>query len=186
MFTDEEIAHITDVKQRIKSKLASVFAGPWSSVYLPWEKVFLSGGAIASLIQGEEPKDWDFYFEDLNAMGKFYEDIKSNHMSSVKDVDPKYKEFVGQDGKMITANAITMKDMTSFIVMIAMDPLHLKKTFDYKHCTAHFSLRDDKLYISPEVYRAAKNKKLIVNNQLAVKPWREEKFLSRGYSYSKP
>lgn len=184
MFTNEEIDHIIDVKLKIKSKLESVFAGPWSSVYLPWEKVFLSGGAIASLIQGEEPKDWDFYFEDLYAMGKFYEDIKSNHMSSVKDVDPKYAQFVGQDGKMITANAITMKDMTSFIVMIAMDPPHVKKTFDYKHCTAHFSLRDDKLYISPEVYRAAKNKKLIVNNQHGLKPWREEKFLSRGYTKS--
>lgn len=182
MFTDEEIQHIVSVKQEIISKLISVMSQPWTQSHPYFRKVYLSGGAIASLIQGEEPKDWDFYFEDFATMEEFARYITTYHMSSVKDVDPKYTDCIGKDGKMVTSKAITMKDGSSFITMIAMEPEDMKKTFDYKHCTAHFSMRDNKLYISPEVYHAAKNKKLIVNNQIAIKPWREDKFLSRGYS----
>lgn len=182
MFTDEEIIHIGLVKKTIQNKLYSIADCRWCSSGHQWNKVYLSGGAIASIIQGEEPKDWDFYFEDLIAMEDFTHDIMTNHLQEVKDVDPKYTDCLGKDGKMITSKAITMKDGSSFITMIAMEPAEVKKTFDYKHCLAHYSIKDGLLHISPETYRAAKDKKLIVNNSNAIKPWREHKFLSRGYS----
>lgn len=61
-------------------------------------------------------------------------------------------------------------------------PQQIKASFDYVHCTPHYSLQDKKLYISPKQYAAAKNKVLIINNAGMVKPYRESKFRERGYT----
>ena len=144
---------------------------------LPWDKVYLSGGAIASLLQLEEPKDFDFYFEDLDSMVKFQSHLQMCELF-IKDVDSKYGNF-GVNGKMITANAITMDDNNSFITMIAGQPKTIKHCFDYLHCTPHF--KDGKLYISEKQFDAIVNKKLIVNNPSKVKEYRHQKFSERGY-----
>ena len=69
-----------------------------------------------------------------------------------------------------------------FITMIYGKPEDVKRSFDFVHCTPHFHLGTMQLFISERQYRACKDKKLIVNNPDNVKPWREDKFKSRGYT----
>jgi hypothetical protein len=183
MFTNKQSAEILTVKAHIEEHIQRMLQQPWASDYiLPWDKVFLSGGAIASLIQGEQPKDWDFYFEDGVYMTAMKNHLTNSAREHIADVDQKYLEVLGDNGKMITAFAVTMKDTSSFITMISGSPEQIKASFDYVHCTPHYSLLDKKLYISPVQYAAAKNKVLTVNNAGMIKPYRESKFRERGYT----
>ena len=150
MFSEEQKVKILATKQAIIDHVVGMSAQPWMVEMrgVDWSKVYLTGGAIASLLQGEQPKDWDFYCEDYATMDAIRDGLM-RHKDLVKDVDEKYKEVVGQDGKMITSQAITMNDGSSFITMITLDPKNLKKTFDYVHCMPHYNLTTKTLYISP-------------------------------------
>ena len=180
MFTEEEQKDILRVKETIEIFIDSMKREKWAEGYiLPWDKVFLSGGSIASLINVETPKDFDFYFEDIPAMNEMSEHLKK-HKEEIADLVSRYGDAV-VGGKMITAQAITMKNKWSFITMLAGTPDQVRKSFDYVHCKPYYSLREKKFYISEEQYRACKQKKLIVNNPIMVKRYREEKFLERGF-----
>lgn len=178
MFTSEEKERILSAKQKITTRALAFKKSPYYNPDLPWNELYLSGGAICSLIRGEEPKDWDWYFKDLDTMYKFQQHLKNCELF-IKDVDPKYGNF-GVNGKMITGNAITMNDGNSFITMISAEPKVIKKTFDYVHCTPHYE--SGRLYISKKQYNACVEKKLIVNNVDMVKEYRRQKFLSRGWT----
>ena len=145
MFSDTERAIILKVKGMIEARFADFKRKPYYKPELPWDKVYLTGGAIASMLQLEEPKDFDFYFEDYDVMMQFQKHLTACELF-IKDIDPKYNTSFGTDGKMITSKAITMDDNNSFITMIAATPKILKQTFDYVHCTPHYY--GGKLYIS--------------------------------------
>ena len=182
MFSDIHKSTILHAKHQITEKVKDMAVGLWGDYALPWKDVFLSGGAIGSLLRGEAPKDWDFYFTTEKSMNIFKQHLM-RHPDRIMKVDEKYKESVGVDGKMITANAITMEDGSSFITMMYGSPDTIRSQFDYVHCTPYFSLETAKLYISEKQYHACVYKKLIVNNSRAVKKYRTEKFLSRGYKH---
>jgi len=183
MFTQEQKDHIQEVKKKIQMHIVEVWM--YDVKYtraLRLDKINLSGGAIASLLQGQEPKDWDFYFEDQSSCETFEQAILSNvDKVEVADVNPKYGDYIGKDGKMITANSITMKDGNSFITKFYGEIDDIKKEFDFVHCMPHYSLKEEKLYISYNQYDACVNKKLIVNNPKKVKSHRIIKFKERGY-----
>jgi hypothetical protein len=181
-FNPKQTAHIRSIKELIEEMVDAMQTQPWAEGYiLPWDKMFLTGGAIASLIQGEKPKDLDFYFTDEQHMLAMRAHLL-HQKQYIADVDPKYKEVLGENGKMITANAITMNDSASFITMMWGTPAVIKSNFDYVHCTPHYSLVDRMLYISPKQYTSALHKVLVVNNQSAVKEYRTQKFKERGYT----
>jgi hypothetical protein len=180
MFTQNEIEHIKDVKNKIRDYLAKMESKDWWNGTFQSE-LYLTGGAIASLIQVEEPKDWDFYTTNTTNNNLIKEWLTSVGHDSIADVDEKYKEVLGQDGKMITANAITMKNGASFITILAGTPQAVRDTFDYVHCTPYYDLATDTLHISKMQYVCCKNKLLVVNNANNVKDYRQDKFLQRGY-----
>ena len=184
-FTPAEREHIQAVKQTLIRKLYDPITGllsvPFSNDNTSFADIarsdlFLSGGAIASLLQGDEPKDLDIY-SHVSLDGLFKTKLIDEHFD---DIDNAYGESE-VDGKIVTPNAITMKKGVQFILMQSGTPAQIKKTFDYVHCTPHFSFADNKLYISKKQYDACVNKKLIVNNHTAVSNRRIEKFKQRGY-----
>lgn len=182
MFSDNDKQVIQSLKEKIEEQLRVMAAEPWvSGVDLPWDKIYLSGGATVSLLHGEKPKDFDFYFEDMDAMYTMRDHLVENFKDSIADVDPKYAMHVGSDGKMITSQAITMKNGWSFIIMAAGKPEQIRRTFDYVHCKPYYSIRDRTLFISEQQFRACMDKKLIVNNTEFVKSWRTDKFIKRGF-----
>jgi len=187
LFTSEQLNHIREVKWHITSHLSEMFSNKvWDYVGFEmklFKNTYLTGGAIASLLQNEEPKDWDFYCKDSDTMDKFA--LYLTHPSRtdfIKDVDEAYAEVYGTNGKMITSQAITTKNNDSFITLIFGDPEYIRQTFDYVHCMPYFDLNTHKLYISPKQYKACTHKKLIVNNLANVKQWRTDKFKQRGYT----
>ena len=179
MFKDTDKTIIKSVKEKINNRFLQFRNLPYYSPDLPWDKVFLSGGAICSLINDEEPNDWDWYFSDYDAMNKFKQHLINCNLW-VKDINTKYGG-IGVNGKMITSNAITMDDNNSFIVMVAGEPSFIKCSFDYVHCMPNYKF-GDKLYISEKQYWSCTSKKLIVNNLNSVKQYRHEKFIKRGWS----
>lgn len=179
-FSSTQVNHIEYLKREIKAHINEMWEQNWAKK-LPLNDLILTGGVFASILQADKPKDWDFYFTDYDAMMNTKGYLQTCG-ENIKDVDEEYKDVIGVDGKMITANAITMVDDSSFITMMHGTPVALKKTFDYLHCTPHYSLSLDKLFISPLQYQACVEKILYVNNPLAVTDKRLNKFLARGYS----
>lgn len=150
---------------------------------LPWQNIYLTGGAIASRLQDTTVNDWDFYCVDKTTSDLVIETLKKDYMNEIADADEKYSMMTDGSGKLITAQAITMKDKAQFISMIHGEPKEVKYHFDYLHCTPHYDLNTNKLYISEKQFDCIVNKVLVVNNPKAVTPWRKEKFLARGYTF---
>lgn len=186
MFTKEQTALIHTAKALIQLKMQMMCRSNFALTYHSTtganlsDSVFLTGGAIASLLQGGEVNDWDLYFRDEQSMTSFvtYLDKYREDIADVKDV---YRDTLSVSGKMITEKAITMKDKTSFIVMTYGAPSFVKSTFDFLHTTAHYDIALNKLYISELVFDACVNKKLVSNNGEEIKQYRLEKFINRGY-----
>lgn len=182
MFTSEQLAKIRAVKAVILDKMTSLREQSYiQTCDRPvMNDMFLTGGAIASLLQQEEPKDWDIYFRGSEYMTYLATHL-NNHSADIADIAEAYREDYGINGKMITNKATTMKNGYSFITMQYGTPDEIKRTFDYLHTTPHYDILENKLYISPAQYDACVNKKLIVNSPTVVKSYRREKFIQRGY-----
>ena len=183
-FNDLQRADVLRVKNKIREKLANIHqdAG-FNKLPTNWTgDAFLTGGAIASIMQWEEPKDWDIYFKSHATQAWFASNYKM-FKSGIADVNEKYQDFLGKDGKMVTARSITMKNGISFIIMqnMAGNPNDVRKYFDYVHCMPWYDLLNNVLYMSPVQYEACHRKLLVVNNPAVIKPYRESKFLERGY-----
>lgn len=183
MFTREQQEDIKVAKTIIMSKMFVLHGEEYiKKCAMPLtNSMFLTGGAIASILQRQEPKDWDIYFTHADAMTTLALQLNS-YSNLVADVDDVYRETYGINGKMITNKAITMKSGFSFITMQYGSPEDIKSTFDYLHTTPHYDIMRNKLYISPAQYDACVNKKLIVNNKDMIKQYRREKFIQRGYT----
>jgi hypothetical protein len=186
MFDTVEQNLILQVKNRIQCYISSCVLSPWGlNSYLPgeiinWQRIYLTGGAIASLLQGEEPKDWDFYFKDELTMTLWKNALlKPDVVKYVAEAKDYYSTLI--EGKMVTANSITMNNHASFITMIYGEPKDVRTTFDFVHCTPWYDVETAKLYISRQMYDSIVQKKLIVNNITNCKPWRVDKFKKRGY-----
>ena len=188
MFTDAEIDRINYAKRHFVDRFYNSISGLIAPS--PFEKgtfagirkedLFISGGSIASLLQGEEPKDYDIYSK-VSLKDYFKGKLLEHFYDFIADCSDTYSTFHGPSGKVVTTSAITMKNGTQYILLHSGSPSSIKATFDFLHCTAHFSFADNKLYISRAQYDACVNKKLIVNNQSAVTRKRIKKFAARGY-----
>jgi hypothetical protein len=184
IFNESEHRHILDVKNKIQSFVSSCILSPWGlnrDVPLNWGNLYLTGGVIASLLQGEQPKDWDFYFKDELTM-KLWKNalLKPDVIKYVAEAKEYYNTLIAC--KMITTNCITMNNGASFVTMLAGDSKTVRETFDYVHCTPWYDLEERKLYISRQMYDSIMQKKLIVNNAENCKEFRLNKFKKRGYS----
>jgi hypothetical protein len=183
LFTEEQVKEIKTVKIALRHAIDQMLLREWFDNGLPftWDKIHVSGGAIASLIQGEKPKDIDIYFEDGIDQGIMRNLILGKGYQHIKDVDEDYKTSFGQNGKRITETAITMKDGESFIIMPPDSIKNITKLFDYVHCMPYYNIGKDELRISMEQYLCCKYKLLVVNNKDSLVQYRTEKFIKRGY-----
>lgn len=145
-------------------------------------KTYLSGGATASLMHNEEPKDWDLYFGTMAEMSDFMYVVKEhkNVQELVADINEKYMETL-IDGKLVTVNAVTFKNKLQVIIKQTHD---MRAHFDFIHCLPYYDIAKDKFYISEQQFNSIKHKKLIVNpNRIEpVSDHRVEKFRQRGWS----
>lgn len=180
-FSFDERIKILSVKHKIQEFVKTMKQLDWYQRCVGNSDLILTGGITTSLLHHEIPKDWDFYFVNKNECDNFTKLVKleKNH---IMDVQEHYKEILGQDGKMITANSITMNNDASFVTMITGTPEEVREHFDYVHCMPYYSLKEDKFYISYEQYVACMDKSLMFNNESAFKPYRHSKFIDRGFT----
>jgi hypothetical protein len=168
-----------DILQKDLNSLLEIF-GPYEKKLDGW---FVSGGCIASLLRGEKPNDYDIYFSNKETMDHVVSLITQSPdlLQHVEDVDQKYRDLMGKDGKCITENAITMKNGLQFITKHYGN---IRKTFDFVHCMPVYKFSDRRLHISEEQYECCTKKILKVNEQISVTDVRIAKFEALGYVVS--
>lgn len=177
-FTTDEKYRINTAKEKIRSKIRR-YTEDYPAI--PWNNMFLTGGAIGSILRNETPNDYDIYCKKSSEV--LLPTIKDFYFSNVKSYDEKYAHMGDGTGKLITDNAITMDNGVQFITCLVGSPEDVKKKFDYVHCCPHYDIETDTLYISRKQFDACMGKKLILNNTENLKTWREHKFLNAGWQY---
>lgn len=188
VFSRDETNEILAVKNDIKTYVnGTKHLYHWAkNIFNRPEYFYISGGAIASMLNKEVPKDFDVYCRDQKAGDAVRELLTLQYTPEIKNVDEKYREVDCWkiSGKMVTEKSITMNNNMSFIVMNYGEPSEIKASFDFLHCTPHYDIADDKLYISRAQYDSIKSKTLVVNNPDRVVLHRLEKFTTRGWDTS--
>jgi hypothetical protein len=178
IYTQEELAKISTAKSIIQSKVEYLK----KMVPRHYDNMFLSGGAIASLLQYGSPKDWDVYFKDSFTQKSVVDFFVLNHPDEVAIFDEKYRDApVG--AKAITENATTLKNGIQLITKHTGTPELIRESFDFVHCKPYYDFGKDKLFISKEQFDLCCNKKLKINNMKAQTIYRQTKFEQRGYTW---
>lgn len=186
IFNEAEQNKITMVKQELRHMLSKAIGQSClaSLVTETWDDFYVTGGVIASMLHGEEPNDIDIYSRNANAIARMSEFLQSPQgINDVAELNANYVQItIGRDPKKwITAQSITMKNKLSFITMLSGTPHHVRANFDYVHCKPYYDIKENKLYISREMFDSIMDKKLVVNNKDQVKSYRTEKFMKRGW-----
>ena len=183
-FSNEDVMKINTIKRIIRNRLQQFDQELPQAITQYLKDGIITGGAFASLWYHEEPKDWDFYFNDSNMMSNFQALVynaspNSMMMDHVKDSGPYFKQ-VQIDGKLVTANAVTFK---CGLQVITMATANHRKYFDFIHCMPFYDYNKDELRISPQQLDSIKRKEIIKNPnfQGTPKPFRVEKYLDRGW-----
>jgi hypothetical protein len=166
---------------------------------------FVAGGSVVMAIQQihsvlkggnstdiREPiKDYDIFFPLLAdkstaelVMGSLIKRLNPQEQIAIVKCDT-YRE-----GTFVFANYfkndnvvyVGTDDETKFqFVFNKKDRAGILEDFDYLHCKASYDLINDKLHITPKVYDAIINKKLILTKPEYTYDKRRQKFLDRGY-----
>lgn len=201
-------AKIRDGLNRRYIDLKHLFPEGWN-----YGSGILTGGAIGCLLRHEEPKDWDIFFrdsDDICLIGETFYGSNTVAMEYVKDAgtinkstlngetitsyhhtDDEGAFYGGEldivvDGvpKVITDNAVSMKNGLQLITMHTGSIEQIHSTFDFIHCTAWYDIEKDKLHISSEQYILNVKKKLKLLPLVKKAPTlREKKYLDRGFEY---
>jgi hypothetical protein len=175
---------IIQVKDKIRQYAEPEIKRYTSGIMGAYQDVFISGGCIASLLQGEEPNDFDVYFRSIGIQKAVLDFVKMNHADEIEDYSVKYRDANAATlGKVITENATTMKNKIQFITRKSGTPEEVRESFDFVHCTPWYDVSTNMLYISREQYDLCVTKKLKVKNAGSLKGYRTQKFINRGYTW---
>lgn len=147
----------------------------------------LSGGCFASLLTGHLVNDWDLWClddADIPEMVRLLDSYTKEEADEVPIENPAYMEqFV--DGKIVTANAVTLKNRVQFIKLTNFATA--KQSFDFEHCRVSYIPATDTLYMSQKQFESIINKKLKPTRELNVYDpntmRRMNKFKQRGWNY---
>jgi hypothetical protein len=183
-FTDHEVLTIQEVKKRIRNGVSKALLPINHTLRTHLiNNCIVTGGCSASTFYNQEPNDWDLLFKDevsarsfknyINALMYYINEDKEDVM------DAGTYTGVHFTGKLITANAVTLKNKVQVI-----DWKWQRNNFDFIHCMPWYDLKEDKYNIASEQYDAIKNKQLIARDPDTFKPndRRLKKWLDRGFT----
>jgi len=145
---------------------------------------FVSGGCIGSLLRDEEPNDYDVFFYSKHGCD-IITNLYINDPSFKNEVECWDEDYRGQktDERMITENAVTLKNKVQLIIKNCGEPQEVRQTFDFVHCLPYYDTRTDKLYISREQFNLCIFKSLKNNDANTPSKKRVNKFLDNGWKY---
>jgi len=174
--------------------------------------LIISGGAITSMMQNEEPNDYDCYFktkETLLRVIRMYLPEFSNYSKECDKViekeDGQIKIFISSRGFLsqklspediekkvkykplfVSSNALSLSDGIQLISRFYGEAEELHKNFDFIHTKAYYDIANNNLEIPKSVYESVMNKRLIFTNSKypICSLFRIKKFLKRGWNIS--
>lgn len=146
-------------------------------------RCILSGGCFASVMHGEKVNDLDLWCADdadIPEMERLLQTYTEQESGSMPVENPAYMDqFV--DGKIVTANAVTLKNRLQFVKLSKFSTA--KQSFDFEHCRISYSPSTHILYMSKNQYESIRTKKLVkTDTQILLTERRLAKFYSRGWS----
>lgn len=185
-FEQDEIANIYRVKNALRVTIKALLIEIPQMIPL-LDGAYITGGAIGSMLRGEKVNDYDVYFSKAENAQAAKNLIVSKYQNYIKEVQNSYMELE-IDGKLVTVNAVTLKNDIQLITGFYGDPKDVRSKFDFVH-TMPYYLNDaldmnNILYISKLQYDCCMHKKLVVNNMESVKrnAKRIEKLRERGWT----
>ena len=171
---------------------------PYLREYLK-DSVIVAGGSIASLVQDEEPHDYDIYFrtsECLDLVLKYYLE-RSPVPDYVKDSVNKgspffYKCFEGKEDYdelskysvlCYSSSAISLKGDIQLVTCTYGEPNKVSGSFDYLHSQGVYDYKADEIIITPEIIDAINRRRLVYTGSRypIASIIRMRKFVRRGY-----
>lgn len=182
MFTEAETRKIINVKDLIGMKMSYI-----DELVAPYiagsQSYYVTGGCIASLLQDEEPNDYDVYFRGDGILNLIKDTIVKSKENDVAVIEEKYRDVTTASGLLITENAITLKNKIQLILKHTGEPKDIRNTFDFVHCMPYWDSEDRKLHISRQQYDLIVKKLLVKQNESSFTTHREQKFLQRNYKW---
>jgi hypothetical protein len=196
-FTDKEVQHIADVKQKLERLINDV--GLYERRHPSWDKsdtvttdsnynrefMVVAGGCISSLLRDELINDIDTFLlknESFNSKNPTPHEKFENmfrHKPGTWSVKYHLDEDDDYSNEHIFATARNFDSNVQYIKTDFTDRKTLIDHFDFIHCMASYHV--GRLYISHQTYDAIMNKHLIVNGNKKVKKWRLDKFRHRDW-----
>jgi hypothetical protein len=188
MFTEEQKLKIITLKSSIASyyNLQMKKIGDRKLEALFYEHCVISGGCISSLFHDEPVNDIDLYAK-TNAGLLIVKEYIINCSKNIKnsetyklDDDGVTHIKVSTNTPLITPNAVTLTNDVQFIYIDTWEKC--KTSFDYLHCTPHYDLSTQKLFMSEAQYDCIVGKHLVERiPQVLIKHHRYTKYYSRGW-----
>lgn len=191
MFTDIERAQILSVKESIRKRVKyslSLFDGqPYAQEFAAYicDNFFVTGGISASIFSSTPVKDIDLYYNKTVVVDDYNKEIirlfgdGGSFSHFVKEIDPKYMESEVQ-GKVITANAVTLKNDMQIIRLAGVN--ECREIFDFKHCLPVYDIKNDVYKISRNEFDSLTTRKLMTHHG-TPKQFRIDKFIQRGWGF---
>jgi hypothetical protein len=188
IWTQDEIDYLLEKKKHLSNMIPGIREslkefGNEDAFY----DCYISGGAIASILQNEIPNDIDLYFVSVKN-AEYFKIFFTNPQNKIK-----YSVVTSSDGRdsyngphvFVSNNAATLASKLQLIYSKHGIPKNVTQTFDLLHCISWYSPSSDKLYTYHHIFDVIKNKQMIQNTKYPVSPKRIAKFKSRGYSIPK-
>lgn len=168
------------------------------------EKSFITGGAIVSLLQDEEPNDLDYYFTDkesclkvtqyyvsqfnsqnnnlLNVQVKETEGRVSIYVPSMGIAKNKYRK--GYKPVFLSSNAITLSEDVQLVIRFYGDPSEIHENYDYIHCTSYYRPFTNELVLPQKALESliTKELKYVGSKYPLASIIRARKFIERGWT----
>jgi hypothetical protein len=138
---------------------------------------YITGGCIPSMLIDEFVNDYDIYFytkEDADGVKKYFE------TAHTKNKDDKFHV------KLITDNAINLSDKIQLITKFWGDPSFVTDEFDWQHIKSWYSCKEEKLYLTSDVYQLVVEKELIYtgSDYPLSSLMRLKKYIKKGWNVS--
>ena len=155
----------------IKSHLYKLYKKLTVETSIDLHDSYIAGGCIASLIQNETPKDYDFFFHNEKDFNHIIDQIKKLGLETTYEL---YK----------TKAAHTLKigdNKIQFISKRYGPPRVILDEFDFYHTRSYYNCSASLLFISNIAYECAKKKILLFNNIKDTSIQRSIRFIERGY-----
>lgn len=168
------------------------------------ENSFITGGAVVSLLQDEEPNDYDYYFTDIESCKKVAEyyvkkfnkanrnafdvEVKESENGRISIYVPssgiaKNKYIKGFKPVFLSSNAITLSDNVQLITRFYGEPDEIHENYDFVHCTCYYRPKGNELILPQKALESliTKELKYVGSKYPLASIIRARKFIERGW-----